>query len=65
MQVYTEVREKNHFPPYWAYIRDLLRKAEKITVDETDKKCTSAVSIGGITSPEFIAILKHRFSPEP
>ncbi|KNA14381.1 hypothetical protein SOVF_107900 [Spinacia oleracea] len=63
--VYTEVREKDHFPQYWSYIRDLLQKAEKITVDETDKKCTSAVSIGGVTSPEFIAILKHRFSPEP
>ncbi|XP_021766065.1 23 kDa jasmonate-induced protein-like [Chenopodium quinoa] len=64
---YTEVREEGHFPQYWDYIKSsLLERANKITVDDTsDKNCASAVSIGGITSPEFIAILKHKFSPEP
>ncbi|KAL1818561.1 hypothetical protein ACET3Z_013430 [Daucus carota] len=62
---YTEVREKDHFPQYWSYIKGLLEKAEKITTDETDKNCASAVGIGGLTSPEFIAILKHKFSPQP
>lgn len=65
MQAYTEVREKDHFPQYWSYIKGLLEKAEKITTDETDKNCASAVGIGGLTSPEFIAILKHKFSPRP
>ncbi|WOG95424.1 hypothetical protein DCAR_0414743 [Daucus carota subsp. sativus] len=62
---YTEVRGEDHFPKFWSYIRGLLANAEKITTDETDKNCTSAVGIGGVTSPEFIAILKHKFSPEP
>ena len=66
MQAYTEVRGENHFPQYWSHIKDsLLEKAGKITVDEFDKLCTSYASIGGITSPEFIAILKHNFTPEP
>ncbi|CAO2823545.1 unnamed protein product [Amaranthus hypochondriacus] len=63
---YTEVRGKDHFKQYWSYIQgSLLEKAEKITVDDSDKLCTSYASIGGLTSPEFIAILKHNFTPEP
>lgn len=63
---YTEVREEDHFPQHWELISTLLNRAQKITLDdEGDKYCSSAVSIGGITSPEFIAILKHKFSPFP
>ncbi|XP_058764397.1 23 kDa jasmonate-induced protein-like [Vicia villosa] len=63
---YTEVRERDHFPPHWDYIKvQKLEKAGKITKDETDEYCASTVSIGGITSPEFIAILQHKFSPLP
>lgn len=63
---YTEVREQDHFPDKWDYIKDnLLEKANKITRDNSDPDCKSAVSIGGVTSPEFIAILKHNFSPIP
>jgi hypothetical protein len=63
---YTEVREKDHYPPHWNYIKnEKLEKAGKITKDETDRYYASTVSIGGITSPEFIAILQHKFSPFP
>lgn len=66
MQAYTEVREKDHFPQYWDYIKvSKLENANKITKDESDEYCASTVSIGGITSPEFIAVLKHKFSPLP
>lgn len=61
---YTEVREKDHFPAHFGYIKkNLLEKANKISRDESDKDFTSAVSIGGVTSPEFIGILQHKFSP--
>ncbi|KMT03984.1 hypothetical protein BVRB_8g186900 [Beta vulgaris subsp. vulgaris] len=63
---YTEVREKDHFLQYWDYVKEQkLEKANKITKDESDQYCASAVSIGGLTSPECIAIFRHKFSPMP
>uniref|UniRef100_A0A803MD52 23 kDa jasmonate-induced protein-like n=1 Tax=Chenopodium quinoa TaxID=63459 RepID=A0A803MD52_CHEQI len=61
---YTEVREENHFPQYWDYIKEeKLEKAGKITKDETDAHLVSTVSIGGLTSPEFICVMEHRYGP--
>ncbi|KAF2933295.1 hypothetical protein DAI22_04g072200 [Oryza sativa Japonica Group] len=63
---YTEVREKDHFPNYWGYIKEeKLEKAGKICTDQTDKNCASTVSVGGCTSSEFIAVLQHKFGPLP
>lgn len=34
MQVYTEIREENHFPPYWDYIYDQkLQKSGRTSTD--------------------------------
>uniref|UniRef100_A0A0D9ZIU1 Uncharacterized protein n=1 Tax=Oryza glumipatula TaxID=40148 RepID=A0A0D9ZIU1_9ORYZ len=63
---YTEVREKDHFPNYWGYIKEeKLEKAGKICTDQTDKNCASTVSVGGCTTSEFIAVLQHKFGPLP
>ncbi|XP_074272359.1 23 kDa jasmonate-induced protein-like [Silene latifolia] len=61
---YTEVREKDYFPQEWNHIKtNLLEKANKISKDERHQYCVSTVSIGGLTTCEFVAILNHKFTP--
>ncbi|KAL9233990.1 hypothetical protein vseg_008917 [Gypsophila vaccaria] len=60
---YTEVRGKDHFAQHWNHIKtNLLEKGHRICKDESEH-CSSTVSMGGLTTSEFIAVLKHNFSP--
>ncbi|CAN6347555.1 unnamed protein product [Urochloa humidicola] len=61
---YTEIREKDHFPQYWDYIKGLLEKAGRMSRDE-DEYMESTASVGGYTTSEFIVVLKHKFPPLP
>lgn len=64
VQAYTEVRPLGiYWNSVWNDIRGHLSKAGKVHRAESDEYCTSTVSIGGYTSSEFIAVLKHKFSP--
>jgi len=61
---YTEVREKDHYPQHWNYIKSgLLERGKKFAKDESHQYCSSTVSIGGHTTSELVVILKHKFSP--
>ena len=64
MQAYAEIREKDHFPPYWGYIKGLLEEAGRMSGDE-DEYMESTASVGGYTTSEFVVVLKHKFAPLP
>ncbi|KAH9602385.1 hypothetical protein KSS87_021865 [Heliosperma pusillum] len=63
--VLTQVGPVGSFTGRWDALYTNLRRARKIARHTLDNNFESSVTIGGLTSPEYIAVLQHKFQPLP
>ncbi|XP_074300321.1 23 kDa jasmonate-induced protein-like [Silene latifolia] len=63
--VLTEVRAPGYFSSRWNSIYTALRSSEKMSRFTSAGNFESSMTIGGVTSPEYIAVLQHKFQPLP